>query len=260
MADDGLPQARLDGHVALVTGGTRGIGLAISEELLAAGASVVAAYLRDEAAAREYEAAASDQGRNAVSVRCDATDPAACRAAVALAVEKFGRLDILVSNAGIASRGLTVAQTPPDEVERVTRVHALGAHHVTQAAIPMLRQRETSSIVYISSIAAQTYLAGSAPYSMAKAALEALAHTVAREERQHGMRVNIVAPGLVSTEMGRRLVRATHGFDDINDLAAQSPFGRVCTPREIGQVVRFLVSADASYVNDQRVVVDGGTF
>jgi NAD(P)-dependent dehydrogenase (short-subunit alcohol dehydrogenase family) len=93
---------------------------------------------------------------------------------------------------------------------------------------------------------------------MAKAALEALAMTLAKEEREHGVRVNVVAPGLVDSEMGRRLVRATQGVEDIRQLDAGSPFGRVCTPDDIASAVRFLVSDRCAYVTGQRIAVDGG--
>ena len=95
---------------------------------------------------------------------------------------------------------------------------------------------------------------------MGKAAVEALAHTLAREERASGMRVNIVAPGLVDTEMGRRLVKGAMGVEDIRTMDQRSPFGHVCTPEEVAAVVRFLVSDEGGYVNGQRINVDGGTW
>jgi NAD(P)-dependent dehydrogenase (short-subunit alcohol dehydrogenase family) len=95
---------------------------------------------------------------------------------------------------------------------------------------------------------------------MAKASLEALARTLAKEERKHGIRVNVVAPGLVDTEMGRRLARATSGAEDIRELDERSPFGHVCSPEEVAAVVRFLVSDAGGYVNDQRLGVEGGVF
>jgi NAD(P)-dependent dehydrogenase (short-subunit alcohol dehydrogenase family) len=110
----------------------------------------------------------------------------------------------------------------------------------------------------ISSVATTHLAANGAPYNMGKAALEALALTLAKEERSHGVRVNIVAPGLVETEMGRRLVRAAAGVTDLRTLDAMSPYGRVCQPEDVAGVVRFLVSEGAGYVNGQRIYLDGG--
>lgn len=113
----------------------------------------------------------------------------------------------------------------------------------------------------ISSSATVYWAPSSAPYNMAKAALEALARTLAKEERANGIRVNVVAPGLVDTEMGRRLAKAAMGAgDDIHSLDPGMPFGHVCSPEEVASVVRFLVSDAGGYVNDQRIAVDGGTF
>ncbi|MDX6740086.1 SDR family oxidoreductase [Actinocorallia sp. A-T 12471] len=143
---------------------------------------------------------------------------------------------------------------------RVIGVHALGAHHVARAAVPWLRRGERGDVVFISSIVASTTPAGSAPYAMAKAAMEALAHVLAREERRHGVHVNIVAPGLTDTDMGRRLARATTGAEDIRALDAASPFGHVCSPEEVAAAVVSLTGPAGSYITDQRLVVDGGTF
>jgi len=250
----------VDRRVALVTGGSRGIGRGISEALAADGAAVAVTYVRDEFAADDFVRQTERAGGLALAIRADVADVAQCRSSVEQVVARFGRLDVLVSNGGIASRGLHVADTSPEELERVVSVHAIGPHHLCQAAIPHLRRRRGSSIVFVSSIGAQVFAPSAAPYAMGKAAVEALAHTLAREEREYGTRVNIVAPGLVRTEMGKRLVRATHGLDDIDELNDSSPFGHVCTPQEVGSVVRFLIGPDAAYVNDQRIVVDGGTF
>lgn len=111
----------------------------------------------------------------------------------------------------------------------------------------------------MSSVITDVYGAGSAPYAMGKAAVEALAQCVAREELRHGVHVNVVAPGLVDTDMGRRLVRAVN-IVELSALHADYPFGHVCSPAEVADVVRFLVSDAARYVNNQRIVIDGGTF
>jgi NAD(P)-dependent dehydrogenase (short-subunit alcohol dehydrogenase family) len=124
-----------------------------------------------------------------------------------------------------------------------------------------MRTRPRGDIVFISSLAARVLAAYSAPYNMAKAAMEALARTLAKEERQHGIHVNVVAPGLVDTEMGRRLAKAVMGAgDDIHSIGHRMAFGHVCSPEEVADVVRWVVSDGARYVTDQRIEVSGGSF
>ncbi len=173
-------------------------------------------------------------------------------------VEDFGGIDILVNNAGIASRGQTVEKTDPDELDRVLRIHAYGSHYLSKLVIPHMKKRERGDIVMISSIATELQSAGGAPYNMAKCALDALALTLAKEVRHHGIHVNIVAPGLVETEMGRRLVKGAGGIDDIATLHEHSPFGRVCQPQDVANVVRFFVSERAAYLTGERINVHGG--
>ena len=170
----------------------------------------------------------------------------------------FGHVDILVNNAGIASRGQSVADTEPAEMERVVRTHAFGPHYLSKLVIPSMREQARGDIVMISSGATAGNGANGAPYNMGKAAMEALAITMAKEERPNGIHVNTVAPGLVDTEMGRRLIKATQGVTDIRTLDADAAFGHVCTPEDIANVVRFVVSDGAGYVTAQRIYVDGG--
>ena len=150
-----------------------------------------------------------------------------------------------------------MADTEPDEYLRLMTVHALGPLALIRSLLPAMRARPRADIVVISSAITSAAPAFSAPYTMAKAAMEAAARTLAREERAHGIRVNVVAPGLVATDMGERLVRAVDGRA-LHDLDAQYPFGRVCLPEDVAGVVAFLVSADSGYVTGQRLVVDGG--
>ena len=131
---------------------------------------------------------------------------------------------------------------------------------LSKLVLPSMRTRPRGEIVMISSAAALFMAANSAPYNMAKAALEALAWTLAKEERSRGIHVNVVAPGLVDTEMGRRLVKGAMGVDDIHSMDERSPFGHVCSPEEVADAVRFVVSERASYVTGQRIGVDGGLF
>ena len=250
----------LDGRVALVTGGGRGIGKAISFALAEDGADIAVNYRKDEAAAAETVVEIEKLGRRAKAYAASADDYDAVAGMVGQVVADFGKVDILICNAGIASRGQTVVDTDPSEPDRLFRTHAYGAWAACKHALPSMREQARGDIVMISSAAVIHMGANSAPYNMAKAALEALAWTLAKEERRNGIHVNVVAPGLVDTEMGRRLVKGAAGVEDIHALDSRSPFGHVCTPEEVADAVRFVVSDQAGYVTGQRIGVDGGAF
>lgn len=251
----------LSNRIALVTGGGRGIGRAISERLAAAGAAVAVNYRRDADAAAETVRAIESAGGVARSYAASVDDADAMAAMVEQIGGDLGPVDLLVCNAGIASRGNSVADTDPDELIRVLHTHAVGAHHACRLVLPGMRAAERGDVVMISSVAAHSHGANGAPYSMGKAALESLAYALAKEELPHGIHVNIVAPGLVETDMGVRLARAVYakrGMDDLRELDASFPFGRVCQPSDIADVVAYLCSDGAAYVTGQRIVVDGG--
>jgi 3-oxoacyl-[acyl-carrier protein] reductase len=252
------PDRPLAGRVALVTGGGRGIGQAISLRLAADGAAVAVNYRRDEESALATCAAIEALGGRAVPYGASVDVAEDVETMLEAVLTDFGFVDILVSNAGIASRGNTVVDTDPAEMERVVRTHAFAAFGLSRALLPQMRECARGDVVFISSVGARRPMPGGAPYMMGKAALEALAATLALEELAYGTHVNVVAPGLVVTAMGDRLAKAVTGAENAEALDARAPYGRVCRPEDVADVVAYLVSERASYLNGQRIEVDGG--
>lgn len=248
----------LSGRVALVSGASRGVGRAIALALAEDGADIAVNYRREAEEAQATVAAVEALGRKAVAYQASIDDYEQDKAMIDAVVADFGRLDILVHNAGIASRGRSVVDTDPTEPQRLFATHAQGAHHLAALALPHIRKQKRGDVIVISSVATLGHAANGAPYNMAKAALEALALTLAKEERPNGVFVNIVAPGLVDTDMGQKLARATMGADDIHVLDSRMPFGHVCQPEEVAAVVRFLVSPANTYVTGEKINVHGG--
>jgi len=260
MAGNRSPEsaAPLAGRTALVTGGSRGIGRAVSVALARDGAAVAVNYRRDAAAAGQLAAELAAAARPARAFRASLESNEQIERLVAAVAAEFGPPDIVVNCAGVASRGQAVLDTDPAELVRLMAVNAFGPHRLAQLVLPGMRERGLGHIVMISSTATRVMGANGAPYNMAKAAMEALAYTLAAEEERYGVRVNVVAPGLVDTEMGRRMTRAVHDVADISALDAASPFGRVCRPEDVAGVVAFVVGPTAGYVTGQRIAVDGG--
>ena len=251
----------LEGRVALVTGGGRGIGAGISMRLASEGAKVAINYSRGADEAEAVRRAIVDAGGTARCYQASVADYAASRAMVDAIVADFGFVDILVNNAGIASKGKAVADTDAAEVEKLLAVHAIGGHQLAAAVLPSMRTRQRGDIVFVSSVATSHFSGNGAPYNMGKAAMEALAYTLAKEERHNGIHVNIAAPGLVETDMGVRLARSIHGkreMENLRELDAKSPFGRVCQPNDVAEVVLWFCSAGSAYVTGQRIECDGG--
>ena len=248
----------LEGRIALVTGGSRGIGRATALALAEDGADVAIHYNRDEAAAKETADAVRGLGRRAMTVAAAIQDNDGLAAMAEEVQGELGAVGILVNNAGVASQGRSVLKTDAAELDKLMRIHALGPHELCKLLLPGMREQERGDIVMVSSMATKYNAAGGGPYNMGKAAMEALAFTLAAEERRFGIRVNVVAPGLVETEMGRRLMKATAGVDDLRQIEEQMPFGRVCQPEDIANTIRHIVSDRSAYTTGQRIGIDGG--
>jgi NAD(P)-dependent dehydrogenase (short-subunit alcohol dehydrogenase family) len=255
--------AGLEGRTALVTGGSRGIGAAIARVLAARGADVAINYHSNRAAAEAVAADVRALGRRAGIYQADVGDEAACKQMVDAATAELGPIGILINNAGIGS--VAVGQPPITELtdadlQKLLNAHVFGPLHLCRLVVPQMRGLGRGDVIMISSVAAQLHAPRMGVYSIAKSGMESMAFTLAKEEREHGIRVNIVAPGLVETDMGKRLVQFRSGVQDIRTLDASSPFGFVCQPEDIANAVAFLVSEEGRYITNQRITVNGGGF
>jgi NAD(P)-dependent dehydrogenase (short-subunit alcohol dehydrogenase family) len=245
----------LDGKVALVTGGSKGIGRAVALAFADAGADVALAARGPEAlekAVREVE----ERGRRALGVPTDVADADQVDALVERTIGELGSLDVLVNNAGAAPFFSTVESIRLDGFEKYFRVNFLSALICTRAAAPhLLQRRERASVINVASVAAFVASPGLAYYSTAKAALVNLTRTVAREWAGFGVRVNAIAPGWIETELNEGAREDPSFYDTIK---ATIPMGRWGRAEEVAAVARFLASDAASFMTGSVVVVDGG--
>jgi 3-oxoacyl-[acyl-carrier protein] reductase len=243
---------RLDGKIALVTGGGRGIGKGIVLAFAREGADVAINYRRDRAAAEQTADEVRALGRRAVTVAADVSDHAAVSAMVDEAVAQLGHLDIAVANSGVASRVAAVHDLDPGEWRRVMATDLDGAFYTARAVLPRLIERK-GVLLFISSIGADMAAAGGAPYHAAKAAVNTLMRVTAKEVAGLGVRVNAIAPGLVHSDMGDRLIKFVG-----EGIVSTIPLGRVGEPDDIGRAAVFLASSDGSWITGKILRVDGG--
>ncbi len=247
----------LEGRVAVVTASAgAGIGQATVRMLAARGALVVVSDIaKAEKRIQEVVADLRADGREAIGVACDVSEPAQVEALVAKALEHFGRLDIYVNNAGWNQLG-PAAEIPEEVFDRILAVNLHGAFHGVRAALPPMVQQRWGRIVLVSSIAAFIGAAnGQAAYSAAKAGLLGLVRAAAREAAPHGVTVNAVAPSIV---MNPFLLKQ---YDEayLKARVAEVPAGRAGRPEDIAAAVAFLASPDAEYVTGETVCVSGGS-
>jgi 3-oxoacyl-[acyl-carrier protein] reductase len=250
---DGL---KLDGRVAVVTGGSRGIGRAVAERLAEAGAQIVISYLTDETAALETIAAIQSQYKvEASAMRVDVSEVAGAARLVQTASDKFGRLDILVCNAGVWA-GAAVEELSEELWDRVLDVNLKGTWAVCRAAVPLLKRQGWGRIVLVSSTAGQRGEANYSNYAASKAGQIAFTKSLAVELGAYGVTVNAVAPGWVETEMTAKAF-TVEGFR--GSVENSIPLGRIASPDDIALPVLFLCSEWARHITGEVLNINGGS-
>lgn len=241
----------LAGRVALVTGGTRGIGFATCRALATAGATVVLTGTDEQVAvscAKELAVA----GRVVEGVGLDVTDSAAVAGVVGGVVRRHGRLDVVVANAGVLADAL-VGMITDTQVQTLLATNVAGTISTVQAAARAMLRRRSGSIVVLASIVGERGSAGQTVYAATKAAVASIARSSAKELGRHGIRVNAVAPGLIDTDMTAHLPTTV-----LDRRVADTAMGRLGRPDDVAAVIRFLAGDDAAFVTGQVIGVDGG--
>lgn len=242
---------RLTDQVAVVTGASRGIGRAIALALAAEGAKVVVNYARSAEAAEAVVAEIQGMGAEALALQADVSEGEQVSAFFKTVMDKWGRIDVLVNNAGI-TRDTLLMRMKPEDWQAVINLNLTGVFLCIQAVTkPMLKQR-SGRIINIASVSGQMGNPGQANYSAAKAGVLGLTKTVAKEMATRGITVNAIAPGFIETDM-------THDIKSAEDILKFIPLGRFGKPEEVAGLVRFLAADDAAaYITGQTLTIDGG--
>jgi 3-oxoacyl-[acyl-carrier protein] reductase len=244
----------LNERVAIVTGGSRGIGRACAETLASLGATVVLTYVKGEAAALEAVQAIEAKGGRAKALKADVSVSAEMDAVVDATTKEFGRLDILVANAGIAIDGLLL-RLKDEDLDALVATNLRGTIASARAAVKPMMKARYGRIVFLSSVVGEMGNVGQTAYAATKAGVIGAAKSIAREYASRNVTVNVVAPGFIDTDM------TTHMTDAMKTaLLAGIPLGRTGQANEIASAVAFLVSSEASYITGQVLRVNGGLY
>jgi 3-oxoacyl-[acyl-carrier protein] reductase len=247
-----VPMPELDARVALVTGASRGIGRAIALELAAAGAAVGVNYRADGDAAAEVVSAIEQAGGRAAALQADVSDADAAKALVETCESQLGELDVLVCNAGITRDGL-IARLSPEAWTTVIDTNLAGPFFLCQAVSRRMLRRRSGSIILMSSVVGVHGNAGQTNYSASKAGLIGLGKSLARELGSRNIRVNVIAPGYIATELTGVLPEELR-----QGILDQTPLGRLGESEDVARAVRFLASDASSFVTGAVLGVDGG--
>jgi 3-oxoacyl-[acyl-carrier protein] reductase len=245
---------RLDGKVALVTGGSRGIGRACCEALAAQGAVVAVNYVKGETAARDVATAIEAKGGKAEIVGFDVADTKATEAAMDALIKRHGKLDVLVANAGIAIDGLLL-RLKDEDLTRLFDVNVKGSLTCARVATKAMMRAKTGRVIFVSSVVGEMGNVGQTAYAATKAALIGAAKSIAREFASRNITVNVVAPGFIDTEMTQSMTEAMK-----QQMLTAVPLGRTGHASEIAAACAYLASDEAAYVTGHVLRVNGGMY
>lgn len=240
-----------EARIAIVTGGSRGIGRAVAVDLAAHGYKVAITYMQNDKAAKETLEIIRKAGGSAEAVKFDIGSAAEAVPAMDELLKRLKRVDVLINNAGVAMDGLFMTMSPAGW-QQVIDTNLNGFYNVTKPVLRGMIRRKKGAIVSLASVSALAGNRGQANYAAAKAGIIAASRTIAAESARFGVRINVVAPGAIDTEMTRGIQR--------EKIRAMIPMGRLGRPEEVARVISFLCSDDSSYITGQVISVNGGMF
>jgi 3-oxoacyl-[acyl-carrier protein] reductase len=242
----------LDGHVAIVTGASRGIGRAVAIALANVGAKVVINYAGNAEAAEEVRKAITDKGGDAITIQADVANAEAVEILVKKTIEAYGKIDVLVNNAGITRDGLLMRMKDEDW-DAVMNTNLKGVFYCTKAVSKFMMKQRSGKIINMTSVVGVMGNAGQANYAAAKAGVIGFTKSMAKELASRGITVNAIAPGFIATDM-------THGLSEQVkvDLATKIPLNRLGTAEDVAAAAVFLATESANYITGQTLNVDGG--
>jgi 3-oxoacyl-[acyl-carrier protein] reductase len=244
-------------QTAIVTGGSRGIGKAIALHLSAQGFNLVISFKQDEKAAAQVVSNIKNNGGNAEMIQADLASSDSANTIAEETIKHFGRIDVLINNAGVSSNKNLIADTAESEWNEIINVNLHGVFRMLKAVVPHMRRQKKGNIVNLSSNITKRLAPTFGPYAVSKAALETMTQILAKEEAINGIRVNAVAPGPIKTDMLAKLLDEM-GPERAKSFVESMPMKRMGTPEEIASMVVMLTSDVASFVTGQIIYVNGG--